>query len=346
MQQGASDSRIECYCGNTLAAAATLQQNSSCSMACAANSSEACGGADLITIYYANKPAPKGPVTNPGPPGWTSYGCWIDGATRTLGHQIQVSGGAPNMTVANCTAACGAAGYTLAGLEYASECWCDSYVSSSATNTSLTDCNMVCNGNSSEFCGAGNRLDMYASSTTAPSVKVKSSTPAPLTGWFSLGCYNDSVGTRTLSNTEYLNVAMTIEACTAACSKAGYNYAGVEYADECYCDNTLQEYAALVTDGRCSMSCNGDNNETCGGPNGINIYQHTGWYQVGCWSDAVGSRTLNNEQYGLGDMTVEKCTAACQKGGYTYAGVEYGNEWYGSPSSKFECLNAERFKLL
>ena len=112
----------ECYCGNALAQATTLQTDASCSMACAANSSEACGGPDLLTVYYANKAAPAGPVTNPGPAGWTSYGCWTDGGTRTLSNSVQVSGGAAAMTVALCTAACKSAGYIFAGVEYGQEC--------------------------------------------------------------------------------------------------------------------------------------------------------------------------------------------------------------------------------
>jgi hypothetical protein len=117
---------------------------------------------------------------------------------------------------------------------------------------------------------------------------------------------------------------MTVELCTAACAKGGYSYAGVEYGGECYCDSTIRNNGAQVKDGRCSMSCNGNNNEICGGSNGLSMYQLTGWSSVGCWTDAVGSRTLPQAQYGLGAMTVELCTTACKKGGYTYAGMEYG----------------------
>jgi len=88
-------------------------------MACSGNSSEVCGGPNLITIYYANKPAPQGPVTNPGPQGWTSYGCIADGPNKALANQVQIPGGGSNMTVSGCTTACSAAGYPLAGIEYA-----------------------------------------------------------------------------------------------------------------------------------------------------------------------------------------------------------------------------------
>lgn len=209
-------------------------------MACAGNSSEACGGPDLLNVYYSNKPAPQGPATNPGPSGWTSFGCWTDNGPRTLSNQVQVPGGAAGMTVAGCTLACGSAGYTLAGLEYAQECWCDKYVSSAASKAAITDCNMACNGNASEFCGAGNRLDLYASGSTTPSVRSSSNSPAPPPGWQPIGCYNDSVQSRTLSQGQYGLGAMTIELCTAACAKGGYSYAGVEYGTYKSCLVTLR----------------------------------------------------------------------------------------------------------
>src|SRR5579863_7415700 len=41
------------------------------------------------------------------------------------------------------------------------------------------DCSMVCNGNSGEFCGGPNALNVYTTSATTP----------PQSGWVSLGCY-------------------------------------------------------------------------------------------------------------------------------------------------------------
>lgn len=143
-----------------------------------------------------------------------------------------------------------------------------------------------------------------------------------------MGCYNDTVGARTLSQAQYGLGDLTVENCAAACFKAGYRYSGSEYANECYCDNYFQNFGAPVTDGRCNMACKGNTNETCGGSNGLSVYQYTGWYSAGCYNDTVGVRTLGNAQYGLGDMTAEKCTAACKSAGYTLAGMEYANECY------------------
>ena len=54
-----------------------------------------------------------------------------------------------------------------------------------------------------------------------------------------------------------------------------------------------------------------------------------------CWltclteSDSVNARTLVDSQVTVIDgagMTVQRCTQGCLAGGYTLAGVEYGNE--------------------
>jgi hypothetical protein len=42
--------------------------------------------------------------------------------------------------------------------------------------------------------------------------------------------------------------------CIATCSAAGYNLAGTEYSDECYCDNALVNAATRAsTDAECNM---------------------------------------------------------------------------------------------
>ena len=63
---------------------------------------------------------------------------------------------------------------------------CGNNIASAASNVSMSDCNMLCTGDSSEFCGAGNRLNVYWSGAQPP--------PGPIVvpsvgNWSSLGCY-------------------------------------------------------------------------------------------------------------------------------------------------------------
>jgi hypothetical protein len=124
---------------------------------------------------------------------------------------------------------------------------------------------MVCNGNNTEFCGGSNRLNLYTISGKSPSSSSSSSlstmstassaTPsatkgAAPAGWQSLGCYTDSTGARTLTNTQYLNTAngMTWEACTAACKTAGYIYSGLEYVSCVIPFNSRRNIGAPLSD--------------------------------------------------------------------------------------------------
>lgn len=72
------------------------------------------------------------------------------------------------------------------------------------------------------------------------------------------------------------------------------------------------------------MACNGNQGDICGGPNGLSIFQFNGWYSQGCYTDAVGGRTLRYGQPVPGggqNMTVESCMAACRSAKFTVAGV-------------------------
>jgi hypothetical protein len=146
---------------------------------------------------------------------------------------MAVQGGASNNSVQSCTAACSASHYSLAGMEYSDECCtysvaphflnprqltlllkdCANSFSNGGAPTPPGDCSMTCSGNSSEFCGGPNRLNVYSlnsgtqsttsshapSSSTAPSSSsspssTSSSSPSPTVvpnvgPWVSLGCY-------------------------------------------------------------------------------------------------------------------------------------------------------------
>ena len=94
---------------------------------------------------------------------------------RTLPNAVAVS----SNTIQSCTSACQNAGYTLAGAEYSAECWCGNSVQAGGAPATASDCNMLCSGNNTQYCGGPNRLNLY-SFTNAPA------TPS----WKSLGCYS------------------------------------------------------------------------------------------------------------------------------------------------------------
>lgn len=78
--------------------------------------------------------------------------------------------------------------------------------------------------------------------TTAP-VNVASppaSSPAPVSGstpsgWSTLGCVRDA-STRALTGYSFTSGSMTTALCISTCASKGFSKAGVEFAQECYCE--------------------------------------------------------------------------------------------------------------
>ncbi|KAI9833274.1 MAG: hypothetical protein M1826_000187 [Phylliscum demangeonii] len=371
----------ECYCGNSIAAGNTATAAGDCNMACSGDATEACGSGNRLNVFKSSKPAASGPVTNPGPSPWAFAGCYTDGGARTLNVGMATTGGGAALTVALCTSACQAANYALAGVEYAGECFCgNSFANGGApAPDGLSGCNMVCNGNSTEYCGGPNRLDVYSfkgAVQAAPSTTATTTAGTPPTGgvfapnaspsatgvpgWNALGCYTDG-GARTLTAFATASNTMTIESCLATCKANGYALAGVEYASECYCDNAFRNGGGPAPDGNanCNMACSGNAQETCGGPNRLNIFRQsgaatsgtaggtttaagsptttgagsatglpTGWAYAGCYVDGAHGRILSYNQPDSQTLTVESCVQACVGLGYTVAGMEFSTQCF------------------
>lgn len=95
---------------------------------------------------------------------YTFIGCYTDAvAKRVLTHDITASapGGYANMTILNCANAANASNYIYFGTEYGGECWAANAIDQSSQIRSNSSCNMACRGNDTEWCGAGDFLQMY-----------------------------------------------------------------------------------------------------------------------------------------------------------------------------------------
>jgi hypothetical protein len=132
---------------------------------------------------------------------------------------------------------------------------------------------MPCTGNPSQLCGGPNRLSLYNQTTYTPPRN-----PPLINSYTYLGCFSESLTTsRLLSGASFTNsTAMTIESCTAFCRQQQMPdgvYAGVEYAQECYCAAELPETAVQREDDMCDMLCVGDRKEYCGGSDLLSVYR-------------------------------------------------------------------------
>ncbi|RFU77686.1 wsc domain-containing [Trichoderma arundinaceum] len=248
-------------------------------------------------------PPTSGPVVNPGVDGYVSIGCYTEATdARALPNEVDTD----KQTVAQCVTACKAGHYTYAGVEYGGECWCGDSFGDGSVSAPITECAMTCNDNATEYCGGPNRLNVYkleatvvstttsaaptTITTTSPpdesttvggtSTTVSSSSPTPtgpsvnpgLDGYSSIGCYTEATNARALAN--FVETAnKTVASCLKACKADGYVYAGVEYGGECWCDNAFGKGSIPAPIEDCSMTCNDNSTEFCGGPNRLNAYQ-------------------------------------------------------------------------
>ncbi|KIM21987.1 hypothetical protein M408DRAFT_333113 [Serendipita vermifera MAFF 305830] len=154
----------ECYCSNVIGASGSPITDG-CTMPCeGAASTEICGGSDRLTVYeYTGSDLEAAPTVLDIYNDWRSQGCYIDSVLERV--LTPMPDAVAPMTVETCVDACLAAGFTVAGVEYASECYCgDGLPPVSATD----GCVMKCDGDAEHLCGGPDRLNVYQKVATAP----------------------------------------------------------------------------------------------------------------------------------------------------------------------------------
>jgi len=273
--------------------------------------------------------------------GYAFAGCWTEGIrTRALGGAGFAYEG---MTLETCMSNCTRFDYW--GAEYGRECYCANSLHSSSHAAPEADCNMLCSGDQAEYCGSGNRIELY--STTATRSTAATPTPPqalsidPTVYLFSfLGCYTEASAGRALTGTSYASsTAMTLEKCAAFCS--GFKYFATEYSTECYCGNTVDTSSTEASLGDCSMTCSGNPSQYCGGSSRMQLYAQDGiqvlapqhparigdvWVFDGCRTEAIRARALSRKGTASQSVTLDICAAFCE--GFAYFGAEYGVECY------------------
>jgi len=130
-----------------------------CNMGCQGDPSETCGGPALLDVYNFTGTYPVGAFVVPSVDTWVSRGCYSDTrSSRTLERRVD----AGNVTVESCVKECGKQSFTIAGLEYAQECWCGNDIRSPGAPISQGACNQACIGNKTEVCGGPDALQVYS----------------------------------------------------------------------------------------------------------------------------------------------------------------------------------------
>ncbi|PPQ65261.1 hypothetical protein CVT24_011416 [Panaeolus cyanescens] len=122
------------------------------------------------------------PSLAPAPAGWTYVGCYEDNWSRILdgGHRDT-----QDMTVISCISVCLGNGFSIAGVQGGSQCFCANTIKAGAARKTETECAMACTGDASQRCGDLWRLNIYQSqsrvvapsSSTVPSAPTNTSPP-------------------------------------------------------------------------------------------------------------------------------------------------------------------------
>ncbi|KAG8801479.1 hypothetical protein FRC17_006644, partial [Serendipita sp. 399] len=181
----------ECFCGNAIVGYSEPSSSGICNMSCTGNVDRMCGGRDAINIYVKdNYQYKRGPAVLESYNGYSKTQCWQDLTSNRILKQSPATPISHNdMTVEKCIDGCAAAGYSSAGVEFGRECFCDNVTYPPGQSESMSECNMPCNGDRSEFCGGADRILIYYKPTTPPSttykgvIEIRSTTDNSLLGY-------------------------------------------------------------------------------------------------------------------------------------------------------------------
>ncbi|GAA5856938.1 hypothetical protein JCM8547_008475 [Rhodosporidiobolus lusitaniae] len=222
-------------------------------------------------------------------PNYAYQSCYTD----VIGHGLSISLGKTNGTVEGCAAAGLARSPPLALVGVTNDGDCYGSTGTKVQRFPVFDllCRAPCKGDKKEACGGKLNMAVYKY-YSAPVVKpidpvpndpVKTTDPVdngtpvldkpvPVTKkvstyprWSYKACYSDDLSARSLINLVTAE-NWSVESCLKAAQNARYSYAGLEYGGECWGSDRLEATANLLTgDNVCTMTCNDNAAEECGG---------------------------------------------------------------------------------
>ncbi|KAG8780565.1 hypothetical protein FRC16_003098 [Serendipita sp. 398] len=91
--------------------------------------------------------------------GWTPVGCASENSGETLLNGARTT--ITSMTVGKCLNYCNQQGFSFAGLKNKNQCTCGKTLNTSKVSSNYA-CNLACDGDLNEYCGAANRVAVYS----------------------------------------------------------------------------------------------------------------------------------------------------------------------------------------
>ncbi|KAM3512292.1 hypothetical protein MY11210_004076 [Beauveria gryllotalpidicola] len=253
------------------------------------------------------------------PDGWGLYGCWIDGAQgRILDKQLPDS---DELTLQSCAASCAKAGYSIAGAEFYSQCFCDNHIINGGSKANSTDeCNTPCAGNSTQNCGGSDRMTIM--SVGQPKIQLAAVTLQAVGNWKYQGCYEDNVNQSKVFFWQNLFPdVMTPEMCLNRCADFGYMAAGLEYGQECYCgdpQNIIVKQSKKKNENECDVPCVGNASAFCGGGSRLSTYFWDGKPFYSWDFPEAGSPAAGSYDFLIGGTNIPLITSQAINGKVTF----------------------------
>lgn len=114
----------------------------------------------------------KAPATETVVDSWSYLGCYSDNiSTRALTGVQFADLGIGKVTSTGCMEYCDNAGFSLAGTEYAGQCFCGDKMEGSS-KIAAGKCDMKCEGDASQVCGGSSALSVYEKAVKAESKRA------------------------------------------------------------------------------------------------------------------------------------------------------------------------------
>lgn len=198
------------------------------------------------------------------PAGYTYVGC-VPGDGFIVGGFSPLKGSSSSgMTLELCALICSTSTYF--SVRTGNSCRCSNTLSVPESSYGTTDdCAYPCSGNlrasQNQLCGSETFSVVYSKDAgTVPNFPSTST-------YQSIGCFTDIYTTALSQRDTELKpeVGVTIERCEFLCS--GFRYFGLKSGTTCYCGDTISVDTQAAPTSQCSVPCNGNPAQTCGGTN-------------------------------------------------------------------------------
>lgn len=273
--------------------------------------------------------------------GWGYQGCGTDNyyARALTGASTSQAG----MTNEQCIKFCGDKGFSVAGTEYSKECYCANSIPASAQPVAgvVGNCNMACDGDTTEYCGGSGLLTLYQKCTgsSCSNAGGMSGSSSPVSSTASIL----SPSSVTQQSNAQVTTSLLGRGTTSAIS-----FPSASSSSEAGSPVLVSSSAAYTAPA--DASAPGASGSASAIVSSLPSFSATanlppGWKYQGCFTDTVNPRTLPKlAPYTMNNtfVTSTNCVSYCSSKGYNFAGTEYGGECWCGNSAPTQSLEASK----